>query len=319
MKLFYIFLQTCSQIKIYLIVSSDCGFLRFSFVSMKFHRFVTAAKWQAKWRVIAHCRHFSQPKRVEIECARAIELPAHVKTIPLENNGVVYLLGVAHEWDKSRAHVAQVIESVKPNIVAIELGSDIKIEDCLAAKKSCEMCLATCLALKIPGCEVQYIDRTNYVTYCRLLRGLTWRGSRAAYSRLKDRYRLAMKALGAEYHELPASRVADMFFVLLPVTAERVVIKERDLILTKRLRELCNSTTNSPQKVVGVFGVAHIQGIIDNWSTIDCVDIDEITDVPPPTRLIYCMFAIYRICQLAIVACVAYVAFVKPFIEAYIN
>ena len=130
---------------------------------------------------------------------------------------------------------------------------------------------------------------------------MTWRGTLAARKNIKDRI--------DRYAKIPVvqgPRKDRSFFALVcnifPATWERVVSIERDLILTKRLRDLSKADVSTgPKKIVGVFGNAHVVPIMKNWSTIDAVDISDLCQVPPPTPLFHTMRAIYRLCQFCVI------------------
>lgn len=64
-----------------------------------------------------------------------------------------------------------------------------------------------------------------------------------------------------------------------PVLGE-VFVKERDIFLTNSLQMACNHVTYSfePVRVVGIVGLGHTPGIIENWGKVNP------TDIPPMMR-----------------------------------
>ena len=79
----------------------------------------------------------------------------------------------------------------------------------------------------------------------------------------------------------------------------RVFVQERDLYLAHSLKLAANrpfghhgSTSKSPTQdltneepvVVGVVGIGHVPGIVQNWETVKPEDVAKVVFIPPMTR-----------------------------------
>ncbi|XP_078041798.1 traB domain-containing protein isoform X2 [Augochlora pura] len=141
-------------------------------------------------------------------------------------------------------------------------------------------------AKKLPNCIIHLADRPFNITIQRALRLLTW------WQTFKLGWCLInLKSIdiSKEYVEIckQKSLLDNMIHELKeeypPI--EQVFVKERDLYLTHSLQTACmvHLTSNEaiPPRVVGIVGIGHTPGIIENWGKVIPSDIPPIMSVPP--------------------------------------
>ncbi|XP_024885843.1 traB domain-containing protein isoform X4 [Temnothorax curvispinosus] len=143
-------------------------------------------------------------------------------------------------------------------------------------------------AKKVPNCIIHLADRPINITMQRAIRSLSW------WQTIKLGWHLiAMKdPITQEDVELCKQRsMLDEIIAQLkeefPVVGE-VFVKERDIYLTNSLQLAClphrtSNHTFEPARVVGVVGLGHIPGIVENWGKVKPSDIPPIMRVPPPS------------------------------------
>lgn len=142
-------------------------------------------------------------------------------------------------------------------------------------------------AKKVPNCIIQLADRPFTITIQRAMRSLTW------WQTFKlGWYLVTLKAdISKEYVEVckQKSLLDDMVHQLKeefpPI--EKVFVKERDMYLAYSLQAACmlqcNDSSNGVllPRVVGIVGIGHTSGILENWGKVMCSDIPQIMSVPP--------------------------------------
>ncbi|KAK0077286.1 hypothetical protein PV326_010133 [Microctonus aethiopoides] len=141
-------------------------------------------------------------------------------------------------------------------------------------------------AKKIPNCIVHLGDRPINITIQRALSSLTWWQSIYLFWTLLN----SRDPISKEDVERCKSR--DFLEEVLADMAEQfpslgeVFVRERDLYLTHSLQLAARpyqTLHGVPSRVVGVVGIGHMQGIIDNWGRVSSSQIPPIMRIPPPS------------------------------------
>lgn len=135
----------------------------------------------------------------------------------------------------------------------------------------------------MPNCIVHLADRPINITMQRAIRSLSW------WQTIKLGWHLAVMKdpITKEDVELCKQRsmLDDMIASMkeeFPVLGE-VFVKERDIYLTNSLQLAClphrtSNYTFEPTRVVGIVGLGHTPGIVENWGKV------KPTDIPPIMR-----------------------------------
>lgn len=142
--------------------------------------------------------------------------------------------------------------------------------------------------LNIPGCDFHLGDRPIQVTLRRALQSLSW------WQKLRLAWFLITAKEPITKEDVEKCKQKDLLEQMLKeMTGEfpalsRVFVEERDIYLAHSLKNLSKPVplNDDPEKmlypiVVGVVGIGHIPGIVNNWEK-DC-DIQEIMKCPPPS------------------------------------
>ncbi|CAE1328771.1 TraB domain-containing protein [Acanthosepion pharaonis] len=142
--------------------------------------------------------------------------------------------------------------------------------------------------LNIPGCDFHLGDRPIQVTLRRALQSLSW------WQKLRLAWFLITAKEPITKEDVEKCKQKDLLEQMLKeMTGEfpalsRVFVEERDIYLAHSLKNLSKPVplNEDPEKilcpiVVGVVGIGHIPGIVNNWDK-DC-DIKEIMKCPPPS------------------------------------
>ncbi|XP_076758121.1 traB domain-containing protein isoform X2 [Xylocopa sonorina] len=138
---------------------------------------------------------------------------------------------------------------------------------------------------KIPNCIIQLADRSINITFQRALRELSW----------WETIKLAWIFIWTDTHidkegveEYKKKSVIEELITKLREeypAIERTFVKERDIYLTYHLQMAVMAQLNSkgsrPPRVVGVVGIGHTKGILENWGKVKESDIWPIMRVPP--------------------------------------
>ncbi|XP_032454636.1 traB domain-containing protein isoform X2 [Nasonia vitripennis] len=144
-------------------------------------------------------------------------------------------------------------------------------------------------AKKIPNCIVHMGDRPIKITFSRAISALSWWQSiKLSWHLLTDKSPISQKDVEKykcrdSLEELMAE-LAGEFPAL-----EEVFVKERDTYLTYSLQLACSRPLVGPDgepippRVVGVVGMGHTLGIIENWGKVKRSQIAPIMSIPPPS------------------------------------
>ncbi|UCE83601.1 MAG: TraB/GumN family protein [Deltaproteobacteria bacterium] len=233
----------------------------------------------------------------------------------------VNLIGTAHVSSQSADLVAQVIEEMKPDTVCVELCESRyqsltqesrwqdtnlfkvirekkaflllsnlmlahfqkKIGLKLGSKPGAEMLRAIRAAEEV-GASVRLADRDIRTTLSR-----TWRrmGLWTKVKLLAQIISSAGEVDSLTQEDVEEMKKKDALEALLSEMGEElpeiksILIDERDQYLAHRIR------TAQGQKIVAVVGAGHVPGIQSYWNLP--VDIDELSKIPPKSRLTICL------------------------------
>ncbi|XP_029178971.1 traB domain-containing protein isoform X2 [Nylanderia fulva] len=143
-------------------------------------------------------------------------------------------------------------------------------------------------AKKVPNCIVHLADRPINITMQRAIRSLSW------WQTIKLGWHLAIMKDPITQEDVELCKQRSMLDEMIasmkeqfPVLGE-VFVKERDIYLTNSLQLAClphrtSNRTYEPARVVGIVGLGHTPGIIENWGKVKPADIPPIMSVPPPS------------------------------------
>ncbi|XP_032676585.1 traB domain-containing protein isoform X2 [Odontomachus brunneus] len=142
-------------------------------------------------------------------------------------------------------------------------------------------------AKKVPDCIIHMADRPINITMQRALRSLSW------WQTIKLGWHLAFMKMPITQEDVELCKQRWMLDEMIasmkgefPVLGE-VFIKERDIYLTYSLQIACMPQFTphgiKPMRVVGIVGLGHTPGIIENWGKVQPTDISPILKVPPPS------------------------------------
>lgn len=233
----------------------------------------------------------------------------------------INLIGTAHVSSQSADLVAQVIEEMKPDTVCVELCESRyqsltqesrwqdtnlfkvirekkaflllsnlmlahfqkKIGLKLGSKPGAEMLRAIRAAEEV-GASVRLADRDIRTTLSR-----TWRrmGLWTKVKLLAQIISSAGEVDSLTQEDVEEMKKKDALEALLSEMGEElpeiksILIDERDQYLAHRIR------TAQGQKIVAVVGAGHVPGIQSYWNLP--VDIDELSKIPPKSRLTICL------------------------------
>lgn len=136
-------------------------------------------------------------------------------------------------------------------------------------------------AKKVPGCLVQLGDRPIQITLQRALSSLSW------WQKLRLAWYMLTCKEPISKEEVEKCKKRDLLEEMLAeMTGEfpalsRVFVKERDVYLAYSLKLAASPITSSPTTtVVGVVGIGHVPGIVENWDKVTESDILPILKIP---------------------------------------
>lgn len=134
----------------------------------------------------------------------------------------------------------------------------------------------------VPNCLIHMGDRPIKITLQRALKSLSWwQTMRLAWYFLKTEKPITLEDVE---HCKSRDSLEDSLAELTKAfpTLSQVLVKERDTYLTYSLQlaSLPQATPNGmvPARVVGVVGMGHMPGIIQNWGKV------KTSDIPPILR-----------------------------------
>lgn len=141
---------------------------------------------------------------------------------------------------------------------------------------------------KVPNCIVHLADRPINITMKRAIRLLSW------WQTIKLGWHLVIMKEPITQEDIELCKQRSTLDEIIagmrkefPVLGE-VFVKERDIYLTNSLQLACtpHRTTNrtyEPTRAVGIVGLGHTPGIIENWGKVHPHDIPPIMRIPPPS------------------------------------
>ncbi|XP_049804298.1 traB domain-containing protein isoform X1 [Schistocerca nitens] len=143
-------------------------------------------------------------------------------------------------------------------------------------------------AQKVPHCILHMGDRPIHITLQRALAALSW------WQTLRLTWHLLTSKEPISKEEVERCKQRDLLEEMLAeMTGEfpalsTVFVNERDIYLTHSLQlaaDLQQPTPAGiiPSRVVGVVGIGHVPGIVQNWGKVSPEDIPPIMRIPPPT------------------------------------
>ncbi|XP_071874295.1 traB domain-containing protein isoform X2 [Bombus fervidus] len=140
-------------------------------------------------------------------------------------------------------------------------------------------------AKKVPNCIIQLADRPINVTIQRALRELSW------WEILKLALVVALSRSGISKKDVERYKrrcVTEQMISSLRKkypAIERTFVTERNIYLTYHLQMATAAQHTAeglkPPRIVGVVGIGHIAGIVENWGKVKASDIWPIIRVPP--------------------------------------
>jgi len=136
-------------------------------------------------------------------------------------------------------------------------------------------------ANSVPGCMVHLGDRPINLTLKRALSALSlWQRLRLTWNILTSKETITKE-------EVEKCKNRDLLEnMLLEMAGEfpalsRVFVEERDLFLTHSLQTAAQIETS--QTVVGVVGIGHVPGIINNWGKVTREQVEQVVRIEPPS------------------------------------
>ncbi|XP_002413627.3 traB domain-containing protein [Ixodes scapularis] len=145
-------------------------------------------------------------------------------------------------------------------------------------------------AEKVKGCLIHLGDRPLQITLQRALAALSvWQKLRLAWHMITAKEPISKEEVErCKKQDLLEEMLAEMTGEFPALS--KVFVKERDVFLAYSLRlaasPMPSMTTPSgeqPTVVVGVVGIGHVPGIVENWETVTDSDIPPIMRIPGPS------------------------------------
>jgi len=178
-------------------------------------------------------------------------------------------------------------------------------------------------AKKVPGCMVHLGDRPINITLKRALAALSpWQKLRLGWNILTSRDSITKEEVEkCKDRDLLQNMLAEMAGEFPALS--QVFVAERDLFLAHSLQMAADAIPVhalgkdgqkiddlNPPTVVGVVGIGHMPGIIENWGKVTRDQVKDIVQVEPPSLLGKvvrftiktafwggCIYGMYRICR----------------------
>ncbi|XP_011495623.1 PREDICTED: traB domain-containing protein-like [Ceratosolen solmsi marchali] len=128
-------------------------------------------------------------------------------------------------------------------------------------------------AKKIPNCLIHMGDRPIKITFARACGYLTlWQKIKLAWQLLTQNISISREDLEKYKNRNVVEEIIVDLAKEYPVL-EEVFIKERDIYLTYSLQLACKPKIGKrgeliPAKVVGIIGIGHMLGIVQNWGKV---------------------------------------------------
>jgi len=178
-------------------------------------------------------------------------------------------------------------------------------------------------AKKVPGCMVHLGDRPINITLKRALAALSpWQKLRLGWNILTSRDSITKEEVEkCKDRDLLQNMLAEMAGEFPALS--QVFVAERDLFLAHSLQMAADAIPVhalgkdgqkiddlNPPTVVGVVGIGHMPGIIENWGKVTRDQVKDIVQVQPPSlfgKVVRftiktafwggCIYGMYRICR----------------------
>lgn len=141
-------------------------------------------------------------------------------------------------------------------------------------------------AQQVPQCLIHLGDRPLHITLQRALASLSW------WQTVRLMWHLLVFKEPISKEEVELCKRRDLLEEMLALMSEEfpalgtVFVNERDVYLTHSLQTAAQPqhtpTGVVPVRVVGVVGIGHVPGIVQNWGKVTAADIPPIMKVPPP-------------------------------------
>ncbi|KYQ48492.1 TraB domain-containing protein [Trachymyrmex zeteki] len=138
----------------------------------------------------------------------------------------------------------------------------------------------------VPNCIIHLADRPINITMQRAIRSLSW------WQTIKLGWNVAVMKDSITQEDVELCKQQSMLDEIIANMKEKfpaldeVFVKERDIYLTNSLQLSClphrvfNHSYESA-RVVGIVGLGHTPGIIENWGKVKPSDIPPIMRIPP--------------------------------------
>lgn len=133
----------------------------------------------------------------------------------------------------------------------------------------------------VPGCMVHLGDRPINITLKRALSALSlWQRLRLTWNILTSKETITKE-------EVEKCKNRDLLEnMLLEMAGEfpalsRVFVEERDLFLAHSLQTAAQ--IENTQTVVGVVGIGHVPGIVNNWDKVTREQVEQVVRIEPPS------------------------------------
>ncbi|XP_076363630.1 traB domain-containing protein-like isoform X2 [Tachypleus tridentatus] len=145
-------------------------------------------------------------------------------------------------------------------------------------------------AKKVPGCLIHLGDRPIQITLQRVLASLSlWQKLRVAWYMLTSKEPISKEEVEkCKQRDLLEEMLAEMTGEFPALST--VFVKERDMYLAYSLRLAATPLQDpkspngmKPTVVVGVVGIGHVPGIVENWDKVSDADITPLLIVPEPS------------------------------------
>lgn len=145
-------------------------------------------------------------------------------------------------------------------------------------------------AEKVKGCLIHLGDRPLQITLQRALAALSvWQKLRLAWHMITSKDPISKEEVErCKKQDLLEEMLAEMTGEFPALS--KVFVKERDIFLAYSLRLAANPTPcmhspcgEQPTVVVGVVGIGHVPGIVENWDKVSDADIPDIMRIPEPS------------------------------------
>ncbi|XP_077540807.1 traB domain-containing protein [Haemaphysalis longicornis] len=145
-------------------------------------------------------------------------------------------------------------------------------------------------AEKVKGCLIHLGDRPLQITLQRALAALSvWQKLRLAWHMITSKDPISKEEVErCKKQDLLEEMLAEMTGEFPALS--KVFVKERDIFLAYSLRLAASPVPcmhspcgEQPTVVVGVVGIGHVPGIVENWDKVSDADIPPIMRIPEPS------------------------------------